>query len=267
MSLPWIHPWTSMLCGPTGCGKTFFVKKFLKNIDPMSDTRFARVILYYSEWQPTYRELEVDNIEFHEGLPQNSDYAGDPRPKLIIIDNLMRQSNGVICDLFTKNSHHNNLSVIYITQNLFQQGRGQRDVSLNSHYIVIFRNVRDRGQIQHLTRQIYPEDTRFLQEAYWDATSRPYGYILLDLKQATPDNCRFRTCIFPDDTFQYVYTPSKKAATRHIHFQFYLCDGTVESTTVWSKERRNTNGSVSSQRRGAQGAAQKSQSNTRKKYL
>ncbi|CAB0043568.1 unnamed protein product, partial [Trichogramma brassicae] len=211
MSMPWIHPWTSMLCGPTGCGKTFFVKKFLKNIDRMSDVRFERIILYYSEWQSSYRELG-SKIEFREGLPQNSDYAGDPRPKLIIIDDLMRQasSNGAICDLFTKNSHHNNLSVIYITQNLFHQGRGQRDVSLNSHYIVLFRNVRDRGQIQHLARQVYPEDTRFLQEAYWDATSRPYGYLLLDLKQATPDNCRFRSCIFPDDAFHYVYVPSKK---------------------------------------------------------
>jgi len=22
------HPWISMVCGPTGCGKTFFVKRF-----------------------------------------------------------------------------------------------------------------------------------------------------------------------------------------------------------------------------------------------
>lgn len=177
----------------------------------MSDTRFERIILYYSEWQSAYRELG-DDIEFREGLPQNSDYSGDPRPKLIIIDDLMRQSSAssAICDLFTKNSHHNNLSVIYITQNLFHQDRGQRDVSLNSHYIVIFRNVRDRGQIQHLARQVYPEDPRFLQEAYWDATSQPYGYLLLDLKQSTPDNCRFRTCIFPEDEFQYVYTGKKQ---------------------------------------------------------
>ncbi|CAB0043049.1 unnamed protein product [Trichogramma brassicae] len=49
MSMPWIHPWTSMLSGPTGCGKTFFVKKFLNDLDRMSDTRFE---LYYLEWQP-----------------------------------------------------------------------------------------------------------------------------------------------------------------------------------------------------------------------
>ena len=211
MNTQWKHPWTSMLCGPTGCGKTEFVKKFLKYIDYMSDTKFARVILYYSEWQNGYRQLGK-NVEFREGVPKYDDYAGDPRPKLIILDDLMRESSSsaAVCNLFTKGSHHNNLSVIFITQNIFHQGKGQRDISLNAQYIVIFRNLRDRTQIQHLSRQLCPEEPRFLQEAYWDATSRPYGYLLLDLKQRTPDNCRFRTCIFPDDEQNYVYVSRKQ---------------------------------------------------------
>ena len=160
----------------------------------MCDTRFERVILHYAEWQNGYRELG-EKIEFREGLPQTGDYANDPRSKLVIVDDLMRESSagGAIVDLFTKASHHNNLSVIFITQNLFHQGKGQRDISLNAQYIVIFRNLRDRAQITHLSRQLCPEDPRFLQEAYWDATSEAYGYLLLDLKQSTLDNCRFRT--------------------------------------------------------------------------
>ena len=212
MDIRWKHPWTSILCGPTGCGKTEFVKKFLKNIDQLSDTRFARIIVFYSEWQPAYRQLG-ENIEFREGLPQNEDYSNDPRPKLVIIDDLMRESSnggGAIVNLFTKGSHHNNLSVIFITQNVFHQGKGQRDISLNAQYIVLFRNLRDRAQIHHLARQICPEDSKFLQEAYWDATSQPFGYLLLDLKQSTPDNCRFRSCIFPNDKHQFVYIPRKK---------------------------------------------------------
>ena len=83
-------------------------------------------------------------------------------------------------------------------------------ISLNAQYIVIFRNLRDRAQIRHLARQVYPENPRFLEEAYWDATSQPYGYLLLDLKQDTPDNCHFRTCIFSEDEYQYVYVPRKQ---------------------------------------------------------
>ena len=139
-----------------------FVKNFLKYIDSVSNTSFDRVILYYGEWQSRYRDLGKD-IEFREGLPQNTDWVNDPRPKLVIIDDLMRESSsgGAIVNLFTKGSHHNNLSVIFITQNIFHQGKGQRDISLNAQYIVIFRNLRDRAQIRHLARQVYPENSRF----------------------------------------------------------------------------------------------------------
>ena len=157
----------------------------------MSNVHFDRIIVYYSEWQSTYKELGND-IEFHEGLPKNSDFVDDPRPKLIIIDDLMRESSGgsgVIANLLTKGSHHNNLSVIFITQNLFH--KGQREISLNSNYIVIFKNTRDKSQIQYLARQVCPENPQFLQETYLDATKYAHSYLLLDLRQDTPDNCRF----------------------------------------------------------------------------
>lgn len=214
MDTRWKHPWTSMICGPTGCGKTYFVKKFFKYIREMSDVRFERVLFYYSEWQPGYTEYG-EKIEFREGLPQSADYSNDQRPKLIVIDDLMREaSNNSIVDLFTKGSHHKNLSVIYITQNLFHQGHGQRDISLNANYIVVFKNPRDRAQIQHLARQVCPENPRFVQEVYFDATAAPHGYLLFDLKQSTPDNCRFRACVFPDDEYHYVYVPRKEIKIR-----------------------------------------------------
>ena len=209
----WKHPFTSMICGPTGCGKTFFVKKFLKYIDDMCDVSFERIIFYYSEWQHSYNEYEK-KIEFREGLPQPSDYSNDSGTKLVIIDDLMRESsNNTVIDLFTKGSHHKNLSVMLITQNLFHQGHGQRDISLNANYIVVFKNPRDRAQIQHLARQVCPENPRFLQDAYHDATVPPHGYLLFDLKQSTPDNCRFRTSIFPNDSYHYVYNPVKGIKT------------------------------------------------------
>ena len=35
-----------------------------------------------------------------------------------------------IVNLFTRGSHHRNLSVIYIEQNLFHQGKGSRNISI-----------------------------------------------------------------------------------------------------------------------------------------
>ena len=53
-----------------------------------------------------------------------------------------------IVNLFTRGSHHHSLSVIYIVQNLFHQGKGSRSISLNSHYLTI-RPVAGYGSIAH----------------------------------------------------------------------------------------------------------------------
>ena len=58
-------------------------------------------------------------------------------------------------------------------------------------------------------RQVYPESPKFLQEAYYDATDKPHGYILLNLKQDTQELFRVRTNIFRDESPNYVYVPKK----------------------------------------------------------
>jgi len=204
MAFQFCHNGSMLISGPSGCSKSYFIKNFLKNIDVMADVKFAQKIVYYAEWQPTYLEYGSD-VEFREGLPQSEDFLNDNKPKLVIIDDQMREEKGSVTDIFTKWGHHRNISVIFITQNLFQQG--QRTISLNSHYIVIFKNPRDQAQISHLARQMFPHNPRFLQEAYTDATFVPHGYLLLDLKQKTPEWRKVRANIFPTDDYHYVYIP------------------------------------------------------------
>jgi hypothetical protein len=90
-----------------------------------------------------------------------------------------------VCDLFTKGSHHRNISVILITQNVFHEGRFSRDISLNARCLVVFKNVRDRNEFAYPARHVYPEDSNGLYESYLSATRRPHGYLLLDLVQDT----------------------------------------------------------------------------------
>ena len=61
-----------------------------------------------------------------------------------------------IVNLFTGGSHHRNLSVIYFVQNLFHQGRGSRSISLNSDYLILFKNLRDKLQILTVAKQMHP---------------------------------------------------------------------------------------------------------------
>ena len=174
----------------------------------MNDCRFDRILLYYSMWQETYRGLG-ENIEFHEGLPDSTDYSSDlKRKKLLILDDLLIESSDCddILNLFTKGSHHGNSSVFFTTQNLFYKGKNHRDISLNSNYLVLLKIPRDKSQIRHLAHQLSPEQPLFVQQAYLDSTSKPHGLLLVDLKQSTPENLRYRTNIFPHEALhQTVY--------------------------------------------------------------
>ena len=56
-----------------------------------------------------------------------------------------------------------------------------------------------------MAKQMYPGRVKFVQESFKEATSLPYGYMLIDLKLETHEELRLRTTIFPDDAVQYIY--------------------------------------------------------------
>jgi hypothetical protein len=155
----------------------------------------------YGEYQALFAKYPT--VEFHEGLPDVSQFDGR-EPVLLIIDDLMDQTDERVANLFTKVSHHRNVSVIYITQNLFPKNKHARTISLNAHYFVLFKNPRDSGQFATLARQMYPDGAKFAIEAYKDATSLPHSYLLIDVKPETDECYRLRTNIFPDE-FTQVY--------------------------------------------------------------
>jgi hypothetical protein len=151
---------------------------------------------------------QFEDVEFHEGLP-TADMFDGCKPTLLIIDDLMSETNEVVTKLFTKLSHHRGVSVIYLTQNLFSNNKHNRTISLNTHYMVLFKNVRDTTQIQTLARQMFPGKSDYMMAVYQDATSVPHGYLLIDLTQNMQDVNRLRTEIFPGER-EVVYKPPIK---------------------------------------------------------
>ena len=126
---------------------------------------------------------------------------------VIVIDDLMTEAaqNDQVQALFTR-GRHLNLSVIYLAQNMFHKGKHSRDMSLNTDYMVLFKNARDASQIMHLSRQMYPHNTKFLTWAFHDATKESYSYLFLDLKPNTHESLRVRSNIL-NEQYQIVYVP------------------------------------------------------------
>lgn len=208
-TLKLIHPSTCLISGPTGSGKTQFVSLLIEH--DMIEPKPEHIQILYGEWQPAYDKLQVirPDIDFIKGFPPNLYDSLDPKIRnLVILDDQMSKigDSKDLGRLFTEGSHHRNLSIIYIVQNLFDKGKSQRTVSLNSQYFVLFKNPRDTSQIQVLARQMFPKNTKFLVGSFIDATTKPYGYLFIDLRPETEDELRVRTFIFPGEE-TIVYNP------------------------------------------------------------
>ena len=196
------HPFTCMVVGPTQCGKTRFVLELIHRsrcIHPFPE----RIVWCFGCYQDLFRS--VDDVEFVEGVLDMNILDGGKRRTLLIIDDLMSETDSRVTKIFTKGSHHFNCSVIYISQNLFNKSKENRNICLNTHYLVLFKNPRDSAQVMHLGRQIFPDAKKYFKEIFADATSLPYSYLLIDLRTTTPDLLRLHTDIFFDKrTIVYV---------------------------------------------------------------
>lgn len=77
-------------------------------------------------------------------------------------------------------SHHYQLRVIHILQNIFQKGKSMRTASLNCHYFTLMANKRDTLQINTLGRQVFPGQLKLFMRSFELATQEKFAYLSLD---------------------------------------------------------------------------------------
>ena len=208
MDLRFKSPFTACLSAGTKCGKTVWAKNFVKHAQQLITPPPEKIYWAYGEWQDGYNELPPEIIMI-EGIPDLELFKADKSTsKLLICDDLMQiygsKKKDELCQLFCQGSHHWNLSILHIVQNLFFNNL--RTARINSHYIILMKNPSDRLQLLNLARQIFPGKQKCMIEAFDDACSCPFGYLLLDLEPSTADDMRLRTNIFPAD-IGCVYQP------------------------------------------------------------
>lgn len=192
------HPFTMLVAGSTGSGKTWLVREILSNYDKISClNRSIRVLWCYGIHQKAYDEdlaTDTATVQYNEGVPDSAESYD-----VIVMDDLQAKAGNDerVSDLFTRYSHHRNVSVILILQNIFHQAKMMRTVSLNSHYLILLSSRRDQSQVRRLGSQLYPGAGPFFHSAYKSALSRDYGYLLIDLTPTTEEKYRLRTNILP----------------------------------------------------------------------
>jgi len=206
------HPSPIIIVGPTQSGKTEFVIQLLKHKDILFHPPPDRIIWAYGQKNESQlkRIAEISPIiEFHAGLPDTETLNLNPEQNnILILDDLMDEiaASKSTKNLFTRESHHLNTTVIAIIHNLFNQEKYTRTITLNTHYFIIFKSPRDNRQIKHFGWQVFPNHPQFISKAFQIATNRPYGYLCVDLRPNSIDSTRVCTGITPDEIPE-IFTP------------------------------------------------------------
>ena len=195
-----------MVAGPTQGGKTHFVVRLIK--DQLIQPQPEEIYWVYRHYQnDVYEQLpEVDYYsasgnDVKDVLERIFKGLNKEKRNLLVIDDQMQAASESpqLSNLFTEGSHHLNLTVVYIVQNLFQKGKGQRTANINTHYLVIFRNPRDLAGFHYLARQVAPGKSRSLVEVFEEATKKPFGYLCVNCHPLSKRLEKYSTRIFPGE--------------------------------------------------------------------
>ena len=181
------------LVGPSETEKSQLIYNWLKigTVQP----KFEKIYFFYQHSQPLYNVMqkEIENLEFVRGV--NFEFIdwlkNDGAKYLLIFDDSCEEicNSKAFVDIATA-GRHRGLSTIYIKHNLCHQSKLGRDVELQITHIDLFKSPRDVMQVTTLSTQLGLGSE--LVDWYRDATSVPFGHLLIDLSPRTDD--RLRCC-------------------------------------------------------------------------
>ena len=144
--------------------KSVFTLNLIQHAEQVITPPPESIMYCHGEYQKVFDDYS--KVEFHDGFPDLLTFD-IKSSTLLVLDDLMTSTDDRVVDLFTKISHHRNLSVVYPTQNIFYKNKQSRTLSLSSHYLVFIKNARDASQVTN------PDSTnvkRFMIEALKNAT-------------------------------------------------------------------------------------------------
>ena len=163
-------PFTAFIVGCLGSGKTVFYTNLLKYWDQIFDKKIGKLYIIYGFYQSAYdtlQEIFRERCHFETDLTENmlKQNEGDDSDSctVIIIDDVAHRicDNELLVQLFIGASHHRNILVFLIMQNLYASCvPNYMTIMRNCKVMFLFRQPRDQTTICVLGQQIISAEKR-----------------------------------------------------------------------------------------------------------
>ena len=207
----WKKNFKVFVAGPSSCGKTIFSCDTIQNWPLISRQAFHAIIYCWNKWQPKYedmRQLVTHWVKDDESMISKIKSIARGQPVLIIFDDAIKsESLPEIANLFMIGGRHSNMSMMFLTQRMFDSDKSFMQISRNSDYFVVFKNPRDASEIGRLAQQLTP-GKRGLLPIYEEATKDPWSYLFIDLTQECPPAVKYTSHLFDENGVVRVYQES-----------------------------------------------------------
>ena len=221
----WETPFTCIINGPSGCGKTTFVKNLILDRDLLpkpfkyiviflgtslqNNSIFEDLFLEFGDW---IKIVEVGKLYGKKEL-EKGNFASDCLDMItgpngcFIFDDLMSELSkaNILTDLFTKVSSHHKISIIHITQNLFQTSSKNPHEAMNTYrnakYIVLFSNRLDNTTNSTIAKRLAggtPKAYRKILDMFKYVMDK-YRYIVINGGLNANNKIQYTSDIFQKD--------------------------------------------------------------------
>lgn len=215
---------THLMVGPSASGKTFRTAQILRFKDFIIENgnEIKNIVFCYAAWQPEYQKLKEEGIvtKWVNKMPTNEEFISFTKPYLncggsiCVIDDFMSDINKDLDEIVRVTSRHMRTSTFILFQSLFPIHKLARQISLNVKFLHIHKNPRENAQIQHLARQLMPQEYKWIVQAYHEATQKPFSCFLIDLTQMREGYLRYRSDYLPgENKYPMKVWMSKKTIT------------------------------------------------------
>jgi hypothetical protein len=201
-------PFCLTISGQSGAGKSTIIYNLIKNFNDFITPSPKSILYCYGVFNTQIPKIQKLGIQIHNGLPSQQQLDEAPKPLLLIFDDLMLTLNNkkdYLTTLVTRTSHHSNISIIFIVQNLFE--RNFKIVRDNSQYLLLMNSPSAALQTRTLGSQLFPGQNglAYFLSAYKQAVDRKFGYLFIDLHPQSDALLRLRTNVFKETEFPTLF--------------------------------------------------------------